>query len=193
MLVWSCDECLIFYLHFLIEKKSISVFCFPFLYFLNCIKGQILNIFFIKHFLTNNFRLENVNVIKHHGIKSLEYSGIQIDEDKWKFIGSKLNIWDHFKIAKFKYVNLNYNEKMHMLKRFYKNLLPVYTSQGKPFVSCKYCVSLDNGTKQNCLKCKVNVIHYTCYLYDDRKLICPVKNNKMNMLSVLEDFNKQEK
>ena len=82
---------------------------------------------------------------------------------------------------------------MHMLKRFYNDLLPVYTSQGKLFVSCKYCVSLDNGRKQNCLKCKVNVIHYTCYLYDDRKLICPFRNDKMKMLSVLEDFNKQEK
>ena len=32
---------------------------------------------------------------------------IQIDEEKLKFICSKLDIWDHFKIAKFEYVNLN--------------------------------------------------------------------------------------
>ena len=104
---------------------------------------------------------------------------IQIDEEKLKFICSKVNICDHFKITKSKYVSLNYNEKMLMFKRFYHDLLPVYTSQGKLLVCCKYCVFVDNGTKQNCLKCKVNVIHCICSLYDDRKFFYLVKNNKI--------------
>ena len=46
--------------------------------------------------------------------------------------------------------------------------------------------------QNNRLKCKVNVILCTCSLYDNRNFFYPVKNNKMNMISVLEGFNKKE-
>ena len=45
-----------------------------------------------------------------------------------------------------------------MLTRFYNKLEPVYYGQGKKFFYCKDCVFCDCHKKQDCLKCKVNVI-----------------------------------
>ena len=55
------------------------------------------------------------------------------------------------------------DEKMQMLRRFYSDFVIVYYSNGKKaFVCCKNCVFLDNCQKQDCVKCKVNVIHCNC-------------------------------
>ena len=81
-----------------------------------------------------------------------------IDEEKLRFICTKRNIWDHFKMSREKFDSFSDDEKMQMLRRFYSDLVPVYYSNVKKVcVYCKNCVFLDNDQKQDCVKCKVNV------------------------------------
>lgn len=47
----------------------------------------------------------------------------QIDEEKLRFICSKHNIWDYFKMSKSQYLSYSNNEKMQMLNRFYNELV----------------------------------------------------------------------
>ena len=84
---------------------------------------------------------------------------IQIDEEKLRFICSKVNIWNHFGISKSQYVSLNNDEKLKMLKGFYKCLLPVYFVEGKREFCCNDCAWFDDGKKQDCLKCGVNIMY----------------------------------
>ena len=63
-----------------------------------------------------------------------------IEEEKLKFICTKHNIWDHFKMSKTDYASFSDYEKMQMLKRFYTDLVPVYYVQGKNFSCCKDCL-----------------------------------------------------
>ena len=100
-----------------------------------------------------------------------------IDEEKLKFICTKHNIWDHFKISKAEYASFSDDEKMQMLKRFYTDLEPVYYYQGKNIFCCLDCVFVDDGKRQYCLNCSVNVLHCDCSS-DDEKLILPTVGNK---------------
>ena len=43
---------------------------------------------------------------------------IQIDEEKLRYICSKVNVWDHYSITKSQYVSLSNEEKLRMLKGF---------------------------------------------------------------------------
>ena len=85
----------------------------------------------------------------------------EIDEEKLRFICSKANIWDHYGISKSKaniwdhygisksqYDSLNYDEKLKMLKGFYKNLIPVYFGNDKRKFCCNDCIWFDDGRKQ---------------------------------------------
>ena len=56
-----------------------------------------------------------------------------INKEKLKFICTKHNIWDHFKLSEVQYASYSDHEKMQMLKRFYTDLVPVYYSDGKNF------------------------------------------------------------
>ena len=75
---------------------------------------------------------------------------IQIDEEKLRFICSKVNIWDHFGISKSRYVSLNSDEKLKMVKGFYESLLLVYFGKGKRQFCSNDCVWFE-GRKQDCL------------------------------------------
>ena len=72
----------------------------------------------------------------------------EIDEEKLRFICSKANIWDHYGISKSQYDSLNYDEKLKMLKGFYKNLIPVYFGNDKRKFCCNDCIWFDDGRKQ---------------------------------------------
>ena len=85
-----------------------------------------------------------------------------IDEEKLKSICSKCSIWDHFKISREKFTSLPEGEQMQMLTRFYNELEPVCYGQGKKLFCCKDCVFCHCYEKQDCLKCKVNVIYCDC-------------------------------
>ena len=57
-----------------------------------------------------------------------------IDEEKLRFLCTKHNIWDHFKMSKSRYASFSDDEKMQMLKRFYTDLYSVYyDGKGKNF------------------------------------------------------------
>lgn len=86
-----------------------------------------------------------------------------IDEEKLKFICSKSTIWDHFKITNEHFLSLSESEKIHMLHRFYTELEAVYYGTNGKNICCLDCVWLDNGSVQNCLKCKVNVKNCSCF------------------------------
>ena len=113
---------------------------------------------------------------------------IQIDKEKLRFICNKVNIWDHFGISKSQYLSLSSDEKLKMVKGFYKSLLPVYFSNGKCQFCCNDCVWFE-GRKQDCL----NVMTCTCFEFsDDKKVLSSVSNLK-NMVSAVEHFDKQQK
>lgn len=84
-----------------------------------------------------------------------------IDEEKLKFICSKHNVWDHFKISGEKFVSFSESKQMHMLTKFYSEFEPVYSGHSKKFFYCKDCVFCDCG-KSACLKCKVSVVYCDC-------------------------------
>ena len=45
-----------------------------------------------------------------------------IDEEKLKYITSKVNIWDHFGISRSHYVSFDNDEELKIVKRFYMDL-----------------------------------------------------------------------
>ena len=57
----------------------------------------------------------------------------KLTRKKLRFITNKVkvNIWNHFGISKSQYVSLNSDEKLKMVKGFYKSLLQVYFGDGK--------------------------------------------------------------
>ena len=61
---------------------------------------------------------------------------------------------------------------MQMFKSFYGDLVPVYYGQGGIFFCCRDCVFVDDGSRQDCLKSKVNILHCKC-LSDNEKFILP--------------------
>ena len=83
-----------------------------------------------------------------------------IDEEKLKFICTKHNIWDHFKISKAEYASFSDDEKMQMLKRFYTDLEPIYYCQDKNIFCCLDCVFVDNGKRQYCLNLTIKSLFY---------------------------------
>ena len=118
----------------------------------------------------------------------------QIDEEKLKFICSKHNMWDYFKMKKSRYLSYSNNEKMQVLNRFYNELVPIYYGQNKLFVCCKNCAWFQ---KQDCLRCKVNVIYCTCSS-NDEEFFSPIKkkkkkNSKMNIQDMWKDLEDKEK
>ena len=117
---------------------------------------------------------------------------IQIDEEKLRFTCSKVNIWKHFGISKSQYVSLNSDEKLKMVKGFYKSLLPVYFSNGKRQFCCNDCVWFE-GRKQDCLKWGGNVMARTCFEFSDNKKVLSSVRNFKNMVSAVEHFDKQQK
>ena len=54
----------------------------------------------------------------------------RIDEQKLRYLASKVAIWDHFGIQAH-YLALDTNEKSQMLNEYYKKLVPVYFGDGK--------------------------------------------------------------
>ena len=96
---------------------------------------------------------------------------IEIDEEKLKFMCRKANVWDHFGISRSQYVSLADDEKLKMLKGFYKALLLVYFGSGKRKFCCNDCMWFDDSKKQDCIQCKVNVMACTCFseFSDDKK------------------------
>ena len=52
-----------------------------------------------------------------------------IDEEKLRFISSKCDVWDHFKISKEQFNSLSDSDQTAMLKKFYRELEPVYFGQ----------------------------------------------------------------
>ena len=54
-----------------------------------------------------------------------------IDEQKLRYIASKIAIWDHFGIPQAHYLGLDTNKKSKMLNKYYKKLVPVYFGDGK--------------------------------------------------------------
>ena len=52
-----------------------------------------------------------------------------IDEEKLRFISSKCDVWDHFKISKEQFNSLPDSDQTAMLKKFYRELEPVYFGQ----------------------------------------------------------------
>ena len=60
-----------------------------------------------------------------------------IDEEKLRYIASKVAIWDYFGIFQAHYLALNKTEKSRMLSECYRKLLPVYFGdRKKPFFAC---------------------------------------------------------
>ena len=49
-----------------------------------------------------------------------------IDEQKLRYLASRVAIWDHFCIPQAHYLALDTNEKSKMLSQYYKELLVVY-------------------------------------------------------------------
>ena len=54
-----------------------------------------------------------------------------IDEQKLRYIDSKIAIWDLFGIPQAHYLGLDTNKKSKMLNEYYKKLVPVYFGDGK--------------------------------------------------------------
>ena len=54
-----------------------------------------------------------------------------IDEQKLRYLASKVGILDHFGIPQAHYLALDTNEKSKMLSQYCKNLLPAYFGDGK--------------------------------------------------------------
>ena len=72
---------------------------------------------------------------------------IQINDEKLRYICSKVNIWDDYGISRSQYVSLSDAEKMKMLKGFYKSLLPTY-GHGMFKLCCGDCAWFDDGKNQ---------------------------------------------
>ena len=114
---------------------------------------------------------------------------VQIDAEKLRFIASKVTIWDHYGISRSQCVSLSEPQKVTMLKAYYKNLLPVYFGDGKKSFCCSDCVWFDYGRKQDCLRCGVNVMTFSCFEFSSAP---KQPSNELSMQSVEGIFKKQE-
>ena len=114
---------------------------------------------------------------------------------KLKFMCSKANVWDHFGISRSQYVSLADDEKLKMLKGFYKALFLVYFGSGKRKFRCNDCMQFDDGKKQDCIQCKVNVMVCTCFSeFSDNKKVPSVNSScKRSILTALEEFDRKQK
>ena len=54
-----------------------------------------------------------------------------IDDQKLRYVASKVATWDHFGISQAHYLTLDKNEKSKMLVEYYNKLVPVYFGDGK--------------------------------------------------------------
>ena len=91
---------------------------------------------------------------------------VKIDEEKLRFLATKVDIWDHFGITRSQKLSLDTDQKAKMLKEYYKKLVAVYFGEGKKNVFCCLdCAWFDDGRKQECLRCGVNVMACSCYKF----------------------------
>ena len=77
-----------------------------------------------------------------------------------------------------------------MLKKFYKSFLPVYFGSGKRQFCSTNCVWFDDGKKQDCLKCKVNILACTCNEFFDEK---SPSASDFTMEKAIKKFERHEK
>ena len=54
-----------------------------------------------------------------------------IDEQRLRYLGSKVAIWDHFGIPQAHYLALDTNKKSKILNEYYEKIVPVYFGDGK--------------------------------------------------------------
>ena len=64
-----------------------------------------------------------------------------IDEQKLRYLASKVAIWDHFGIPQAHYLALDKTEKSKMLSEYYKKLIPLYFGDGKNYTF--FCLNSD--------------------------------------------------
>ena len=112
---------------------------------------------------------------------------VHIDEEKLKYITSKVNIWDHFGISRSHYVSFDNDEELKIVKRFYMDLLTVYFKGGK--FSCFDCVWPDDVKKQGCQKCGVNIC--TCSEFSEIKGLSSSELKVQNVFNLLQKKEKE--
>lgn len=49
---------------------------------------------------------------------------VRIDEEKLRFLVTKVDIWDHFGTTRSQYLSLSTDQKSKMLKEYYKKIRP---------------------------------------------------------------------
>ena len=54
-----------------------------------------------------------------------------IDDQKLRYLASRVAIWYHFGISQAHYLTIDKNEKSKMLGKYYNKLVPVYFGDGK--------------------------------------------------------------
>ena len=114
---------------------------------------------------------------------------ILIDVEKLRFLAPNVDIWDHFGVTRSQYVALNADEKSKMLKGYYRSLVPVYLGEGKKSILFSDFVWFNDGKKQYCLRCGVNVMACSCFEFPS----APKQlSNELNMQSVESMFKKQD-
>lgn len=75
-----------------------------------------------------------------------------------------------------------------MLREYYQKLLPVYFCDSKkPIFCCRNCVWFDDGKKQDCVNCKVNVM--ACMGSGISSTV--KKSPKLSMLTIANFFDMQ--
>lgn len=116
---------------------------------------------------------------------------IQIDEEKLRYICSKLNVCDDYGITKSQYVSLSNQEKLRMLKGFKKFFFPVYFSNSKRLFCCNDYVLFDDGKNHDCLKYNVNVLACTCFFCDEK--VVSENSSGLTMNSALDVLEKEQK
>lgn len=77
-----------------------------------------------------------------------------IDEEKLKFICSKCNSWNHFKISREQFVSLSESNQMKMLTKFYNELEPVFFGRD-PSTSIESSISENNKNSSKLTMTKV--------------------------------------
>ena len=114
---------------------------------------------------------------------------VHIDEEKLKYITSKVNIWDHFGISMSHYVSFDNDEELNIVKRFYMDLLTVYFKGGKFNFSCFDCVWPNDVKKQGCQKCGVNIC--TCFEFSEIKGLSSSELKVQNVFNLLQKKEKE--
>ena len=115
---------------------------------------------------------------------------VKIDEEKLRFLATKVDIWDHFGITRSQQLSLDTDQKTKMLKEYYKKLVAVYFGDGKKNAFCCLdCAWFDDGRKQDCLRCGVNVMACSCYEFSSSP---KHTSEKLSMQDVEVMFKKRE-